>query len=304
MRTPLRVLAAHQHGAFSTAQAMRCYTESEIRARRASGRWVTVFAGAHRACTAAPGTRLRLAAAALSIGREVPACLHTAAELHGFGLLDDPVTHVEGVEASLRRPTLWPHQLVLADGDLERLRFGSVATTADRTAVDLARTQPRADALALLDAAIAAGACTQDSLLSELTRHAGLRGVLQARELVPLAVTGPDSPQESRLRLLCHDAGLPRPVVQLPVADGSGAVRRWIDLGWPDAMVGLEYDGKESHADRHHSDRRRHNWLQNLGWTMFYATDQDVYGDPAPLLTALAAALLRRSWGAAQLSNL
>jgi hypothetical protein len=296
MRSPLRELAAAQHGAFSTAQALLCYTPSEIKARHAGGRWVPVFAGSHRLARAEMTARLRTAAAGLTLGREVPACLHTAAELHGFGVLIDPVTHVAvpGATPYLHRADLWPHQLVLGESDLTRLRCGTVATTAERTAVDLARTVARLDALPVLDAALAAGACTQEALVGEAARHTRLRGVRQARELIALACEGPESPPESRLRLLCRDAKLPPPTVQLAVSDGRA--RRWIDLGWEDAMVGLEYDGEvHDGPDRRRSDRRRHNWFQDLGWTMFYATDLDVYGNAMPLLGKVAAAVARRS---------
>jgi hypothetical protein len=260
-----------------------------------------VFTGSYHAGPGLPDARLRLSAARLSIGREVPACLHTAAEMHGFGVLEDPVTHVAVLtgEACLRRTALWPHQLVLAPRDLVRLRCGALVTTADRTAVDLARTLPRLDVLPVLDAALEAGVCTPASLATELERHVGLRGVRQARELVSLAGRGSQSPQESRLRLRCHDAGLPPPTVQLPVLDGRGRPCRWLDLGWEEPKVGLEYDGETGHdgADRRRSDRRRHNVLQDDDWAMFYATDLDVYRDFSALMAKVAAAIERRSRG-------
>jgi len=170
-------------------------------------------------------------------------------------------------------------------------------TCADRTAVDLARLLPRLDVLPVLDATLIAGVCTPESLTRELVRHDGLPGVRQARELIPLAATGPDSPQESRMRLICHDAGLPRPTLQLPVLDARGRPRRWLDLGWEKAKVGLEYDGEESHEgeDERRSDRRRHNWLQDDDWAMFSTTDADIYGRSAALTGQVAAAIERRS---------
>jgi hypothetical protein len=131
----------------------------------------------------------------------------------------------------------------------------------------------------------------------ELARHAGLPGVLQARELIPLASTGPDSPQESRMRMRCHDAGLPRPILQLPVRDRRGRARRFLDLGWKKAMVGLEYDGEEAHEGERNrrADATRHNWLQDDGWAMFYATDRDIYTSPSDLMTQVARAIERRS---------
>lgn len=279
---------------------MTCYTRAEVRARVRSERWRPVFTGAYRLDAAEPDARLLLAAAALSIGRPVPACLHTAAALHGFGVLDDPVTHVAVDPGSpcLRRVGLWPHQLVLGPRDLTSLWCGAVTTTAARTAIDLARTLPRLDVLPVLDAALESGTCTPDSLARELTRHVGMRGVRQARELLPLACTGPDSPQESRMRLHCHDAGLPAPAVQLPVLDRRGRPHRWLDLGWEEVKVGLEYDGETAHGeDRRHRDRRRHNVLEDDGWAMFYATDHDIHGDPRLLMGQVGRAIARRSRG-------
>jgi hypothetical protein len=299
VRQPLRDIAAAQHGAFSTAQTMSCYSRGELRALLHSGRWEGLFAGTYRVKSGEPSPRLRLSAAGLSIGRAVPACLHTAAELHGFGVLDDAVTHVavRPDEPCARRADLWPHQLALTADDLVRLRCGALATTADRTAIDLARTLPRIDVLPVLDAALAAGVCTPGSLSAELERHAGLRGVRQARELVPLADPAPESAQESRLRMRRHDAGLPPPTPQLPVFDSSGRARRWLDLAWEEVKVGLEYDGEEGHAGRLNlrADRRRHNFLQDDGWAMFHATDLDVYRDSTELMRKVGAAIERRS---------
>lgn len=299
MRTPLLELAARQHGAFTTRQALSCYSAGELRARVRSGRWCPVFGGTYRRRDAQAGARLRFSAAVLSIGRPVAACLHTAAELHGFGVLDDPTTHVAvgGELPCRRRAGLWPHQLVLAARDVVELRGGLRATGPDRTAVDLARTLPRIDVLPLLDAALAAGVCSPESLAAELQRHVGLRGVRRARGLIALASPLPESPQESRLRLRCHDAGLPPPTLQLPVLDASGRPCRWLDLGWDEVKVGLEYDGETGHdgATRRRADRRRHNLLQDDGWAMFYATDLDVYRDHVPLMRAVAAAIERRS---------
>lgn len=298
MRPPLRDIAAMQHGAFSARQALGCYTPAELRARISSGRWCRVIGRTYRSSTSEPTARLRLAAAGLAIGRSVPACLHTAAELHGFGVLDDPVTHV-AVAADLpcrRRAELWPHQLALAPPEVVRLRCGASATTSVRTAVDLARTLPRLDVLPVLDAALAAGACTPATLAAELARHVRLPGVRQARELVPLAHAASGSPQESRLRFRCHDARLPSPALQLPVLDRRGG-RRWLDLAWKKVKVGLEYDGAQGHDGpaRRRSDRRRHNVLQDDDWAMFYATDLDVYRDHAVLMAKVADAIARRS---------
>lgn len=85
--------------------------------------------------------------------------------------------------------------------------------------------------------------------------------------------------------------------MQLPVLDVRGRPRRWLDLAWEEAKVGLEYDGEEGHAGRQNlrSDRRRHNFLQDDDWAMFYATDLDVYRDFTYLMRKVGAAIKRRT---------
>jgi very-short-patch-repair endonuclease len=81
---------------------------------------------------------------------------------------------------------------------------------------------------------------------------------------------GAQSPQETWLRLVVTDAGYPRPRTQIPVDCGDGYPRYYLDLGWEDAMVGMEYDGAHHRSDpqqaRH--DIVRHEVLVELGWTV------------------------------------
>ena len=64
------------------------------------------------------------------------------------------------------------------------------------------------------------------------------------RTLVVLADARSESPPESWLRWVCHDAGLPQPAPQFWVKCPSGAWFR-LDLAWPELKLGLEYDGME-----------------------------------------------------------
>ena len=52
--------------------------------------------------------------------------------------------------------------------------------------------------------ALHSGACTPEGLAAEVVAHKGLRGVIQAKELVPMADPRPESVQESRLRLIVN----------------------------------------------------------------------------------------------------
>ena len=59
---------------------------------------------------------------------------------------------------------------------------------------------------------------------------------------------GAQSPKETSLRLTLIDADLPAPRTQIRVSDGANEA--FIDMGYDEPMVGLDYEG------RHHSDDR------------------------------------------------
>jgi very-short-patch-repair endonuclease len=170
--------------------------------------------------------------------------------------------------------------------------MGFRCVPAARCAVDIARTVRRNDALPVLDAALPSGASNREDLVAELTRHDGLRGIRQARELVGFADERAQCRQESQLRLVLRDAGLPVPEPQVPVYDEYGWERFVVDLGYRKERVGVEYDGK-SHLDRARlrADRRRHNWLESRGWAMRYSTDEDLYRRPDLVARTVRAAL-------------
>lgn len=278
MRAQLEGLRNKQFGVFTTAQARIEYTKAELRARLHRGEWVPVFHGVYREATAHPGPELRVEAARLSMGLSVlVAAYDTAAELHGFSVVERNTTHVLGVQLS-RSKHLVVHQDRLDPAQVASINSISVTNPA-RTTIDLARTLNRMDALATLDAASRRG-LSPDELSEELTRHHRRRGIRQAAELIHLADGRAESPMESRTRLRCIDAGLPHPQPQLEVATPDGPRR--LDLGWPQHRIGLEYDSIAWHTGLHAAarDNARHNHLATEGWTIFYATALDVLHQP------------------------
>ena len=115
---------------------------------------------------------------------------------------------------------------------------------------------------------------------------------VNVRELIPIADPRPECHQESHLRLVIIDAGLPAPEPQVWVLDGTGRQAYRIDLAYRERRVGLEYDGR-SHLtfDRLNADRSRMNWLSARRWAMRYFTARDLYQTPA-LIVAEVRALL------------
>ena len=86
------------------------------------------------------------------------------------------------------------------------------------------------------------------------------------------------------------EAGLPRPQTQIPVLDEFGSVFAYLDMGWEDVKVAVEYDG-----EHHRSDRWQYNWdirrLERLSNVAGWIVVRVVAGDrPADIIRRVRAA--------------
>jgi hypothetical protein len=227
----------------------------------------------------------------------------TAAWLWGIDLREDwaspelPVLDVFVRRGHKRvvRAEAWGGERDLAEADVCRIEGVSV-TTPLRTSIDLACRLSRYEAVVALDAFMREHGLTHRELQTELVRHRGRRGVVQARELVPLADPRSESSGESMSRLAVHDVGLPSPVPQFWVVHQGRPLYR-LDLAYPRQKVCIEYDGERYHSSemqRRH-DALRREWLRKHGWTVIVVTKASLRG-PAldawvqQVRTALAAA--------------
>jgi len=217
---------------------------------------------------------------------------HTAAALLGFGVIEHADVHIVVPSGCVlpQRFGIRAHQSVVPIPE-PVTPLGIPCSPAARTAIDLARVLRRWLAVPVLDAALAAGACSADELATEVARHDGLPGVRRARRLIGLADDRSQCVQESQLRLVLHDAGLVGFEPQVPVPDDRYP-RYVLDLADRKYRVAAEYDGA-SHLDRarHRADRERHNWLDGRGWRMRYFTDDDLYRRPDRIVRTLRVAL-------------
>ncbi|MEV7229468.1 type IV toxin-antitoxin system AbiEi family antitoxin domain-containing protein [Polymorphospora sp. NPDC051019] len=264
-------------------------SKTQIRRRADGGRWIRPYHGVYLDAALRADELARLRALFLRLPSEAVICRQTAARLHGFGEFA-PMSRTVHVllPAGVHRPRLRGVTIHETATPLEPVTLNGIpSTSAARCAVDLARTSRRLDALPVLDGALRAG-CNPDDLAMEAISHGGLRGIRQVRELLQFADAGAQCRQESQLRLVVIDGGLPRPQPQLPVVDGFGRLRYVLDLGWEERRVGAEYDGV-SHLDRTRArrDRERHNWLAAQGWRMRYFTDLDLYRRPRHVVDVL-----------------
>lgn len=195
-----------------------------------------------------------------------------------------PTTNLRsGSRLRVRRSTLAP-------GDT--FRFGDLpVTTPTRTAIDLARTENLTDAVIALDALLLRGVVTKADVAA-YARASTLHGIRRVRRALDLAAIGAESPMETRTRLTIVLAGLPPPVPQFKVFDATGSFIARLDLAFPDAKVGIEYDG-DHHRDRFvfTRDAWRLNRLRLAGWTILRFTADDVLRYPDRVVAQVRTAL-------------
>ncbi|MGV9801505.1 endonuclease domain-containing protein [Mycobacterium sp. NPDC003449] len=213
--------------------------------------------------------RSRATAAWLWSGRTATLAGYSAAAVLGSKWLPD---EAPAELARVRQPSppgILVHTGTIADDELH-IVDGMICTSVARTCYDMGRRQPLDTAVIRIDALLNRTAGQLAAVTSITRRYPGARGIRRLRRALDLADAGAESPQETRLRLLLVRGGLPRPVTQIPVADESGRVRRRIDMGWPEWMVGVEYDGDQHWTDPeiHEGDIVRLEFLAARGWTI------------------------------------
>jgi hypothetical protein len=183
--------------------------------------------------------------------------------VHRARLLPDEVTEVNGLEV----------------------------TSPLRTAYDLARRGDLVERVVAVDRLANVHRFDPDLLLHHSTRHRGARG----NGLLPGVLAHADrracSPMETRLRILIVQAGLPRPQVQWVVQDDRTRTAVWLDLAWPDLMIGIEYEGEgHTEPDRVLRDIGRYTGLVDKGWRIYRYTKFEVLRRPDLIIAQLTRA--------------
>jgi very-short-patch-repair endonuclease len=238
---------------------------------------------------------LRAKAGWLWTGRRGVVAGFSAAALYGSRWVDD-VQVVELIHDNRRSPPgIQTHRDRIEEDEIE-LVAGTPVTSPVRTALDFGCWYPTMAAVAGIDALARATEIKAVDVELLARRYAGRRGIARARQAAGLFDPGAQSPKESWLRVVLIQAGLPRPRTQIPVIDEVGNVFAYLDMGWEDVMLAVEYDGEQ-----HRSDRAQYNWdvrrlerLQHLGWFVVRV----VAGDrPAEIVERVRAALARRVRG-------
>lgn len=245
------------------------------------------------ATDAEPLLEQRIRAAWLWSKRHAVIAGSSAAFLHGARWVD-PKDPVEVIHRNPRTPTgVVGRRDLLLDGETTRIH-GMMVTTPARTGFDLGRRGRPLIALARVDALLRATELQPVAIAQLAERHRHTRGLRQLERVLALADAGSQSPKETWLRWTLIAAGLPRPQTQIPVLARDGYVIAYLDLGWPELMVAVEYDGDHHRTDRHQyvKDIRRREKLERMGWKIITVVAED---RPNDIVWRVRDAIERRS---------
>lgn len=192
-----------------------------------------------------------------------------------------------------RHPGLVVHRDRLAPGEIQRLGELRV-TTPLRTAWDLARRGDLVEAVVAVDTLTRVGRCTPDLLLNFARHYPRARGADALPDVLALADRRSGSPMETRLRLLLVRAGLPRPRVQWVVQDEVARRAVWLDLAYPEHMIGIEYEGEvHTEPDQVLLDIRRSTRLVDQGWRLYRYTKREIHREPERIVAEVRRGLRR-----------
>lgn len=236
-------------------------------------------------------------------------CDETAAWLYGLQVFApgarhnfEPAMVVRHGKARVVRPRSRGRQALISTEDIAYVE-GVHVTTPLRTASDLLRKMYRPYALAAADAFAHAELVDVEELIDYVARLKGYRGIVQARSLAAIVEPRTQSPGESWQRLRMLDAGFPPPEPQFEVVDDFGR-SFFIDLPYPDLLIGSEYDGLEFHTDQSHRahDMERRDYLADVyGWRWVIGDRGRIFGMDTSFEDELGELLgirpLARWWG-------
>lgn len=219
---------------------------------------------------------------------------YSAAALHGAKWIDAELP--AAIIDTNRRPApgvqVWeeriePDEICVVDG----MRV----TTPQRTALDLTSRFPLDPAVAAVDALIQATDLKVADVDLLVERYRGRRGIKAARAALDLVDGGAQSPKETWLRLLLIRAGFPHPRTQIALRNQWGWPEAYLDMGWEDIKVAIEYDGDQHRSSRRQyvKDIRRLEMVQQrYGWIVVRVVAED---RPDDIVRRAASARARRA---------
>lgn len=306
MDDPLRrvtALAQRQHALVSRSQALDAgMSRRTIDRMLAAGVWERVARGVFRIAGAPRSWEQRALACVLAAGLAAAISHRSAAYLYGLDGFGPPGRVEITVPRGVRRriPGVTVHETLDPEVMDTRNRWGIPVTGPARTVLDVcAVVDDDLTALSALDEMFRRRHVTWPELWECLVVHArrGRNGVARFRRIL-VRRWGKRSPRgvfARTVEALLVDAGLPAPDPEHPVTlDGANY---FLDLAYPDSMLCIELDDKESHLTdlAFESDRIRENRLKLAGWLVLRYTWDRLLDEPEVIVREVRAVLLTRS---------
>ena len=272
-------LFVKQRGLITTDQARGVgMSNAAITRKVKGGEWIRVFRSVYRLATAPVTWEQTVLAACLYGGPDTFASHQSAGALWRLDGLVPRTIHVTSTRR-LREAVRCVRVSSIPAMDRRVLREIPV-TSVERTLVDLAALlDPQALEIAL-DSALRMNLTSLPRLrwqLQNCSARAKGRATLAVLVEARSGISVSESVLETKILQAIAQAGLPKPVTQFRVMDGTRFVGRF-DLAYPTAKVIIEADGYRWHSGRAawHKDRSRDNDLNRLGWTVLRYTAQDL----------------------------
>ncbi|MGH3865576.1 MAG: endonuclease domain-containing protein [Pseudonocardiaceae bacterium] len=187
------------------------------------------------------------------------------------------------------------HRERLADDEVETVA-GLLVTSTFRTAYDLARWSTLVEGVVAADALGHLGRFGPSALLKMADRYPGARWRGRVALVAELMDPRAESAMETRCRVSLMLRGLPRPELQYRVRDELGEHVARLDMAYPSARAGIEFDGEHhQNTPTFRADLARHNRLAALGWTVLRASAPDVLRNPDRFAAQVRAILRQRA---------
>jgi hypothetical protein len=113
----------------------------------------------------------------------------------------------------------------------------------------------------------------------------------------PCVRDGASSRPETWTRLTLIEAGLPEPVLALPVYDRGGGFVGRVDMAYPEWKIAIEYEGTQHLLDpaQFSKDILRYERLAAEGWVVIRVTKTELFDHPEAVATRVRRAIERAS---------
>ena len=285
----LGIIAKAQAGLVTTAQCRDLGVSlTRVTGRLESGAWRRVTRGVYDTdptpvAARHPDHRRRRAAfaAKLALGPDsvvVGACALALHGVWGLPMALEPQASLPGGRRAYSRDGIHARMF---DGGMTVTEVDGIAVaTPDWALVQAVPELDRFHAVGVMDNALNRGIVTLDELDEIHARTRGRRGIATRHGYFGEVDARAESPSETRARLDCVDNGVPPDMLQVPVRDLSGVVRRG-DLGWTlkDGRILIAEIDSDEHHDLAHldADSERHNDLTAVSAVVLHFRKEAVY---------------------------